>query len=115
MSLTCPFRATVTVAHERPDTRPGPSKTAGGRRLTRVAGERVRPRQVLVGEPTPKMKEDPMAQTVRELMTGDPLTVDVNDTLAQAARQMRDADVGALIVTHSGDLRGVVTDRDITV
>jgi CBS domain-containing protein len=56
-----------------------------------------------------------MAQQVRELMTRAPLMVDVNDTLTQAARQMRDADVGVLIVTHTGDVRGVVTDRDITV
>jgi CBS domain-containing protein len=56
-----------------------------------------------------------MAQKVREVMTRELLMVDINDTLAQAARQMRDADVGALIVTHSGDVRGVVTDRDITV
>jgi CBS domain-containing protein len=56
-----------------------------------------------------------MAQKVREIMTREPVMVDINETLIQAARQMRDADVGALIVTHTGDVRGVVTDRDITV
>jgi CBS domain-containing protein len=56
-----------------------------------------------------------MAQKVREVMTREPLMVDINETLTAAARQMRDADVGALIVTHTGDVRGVVTDRDITV
>ncbi len=56
-----------------------------------------------------------MAQKVREVMTREPLMVDINETLVGAARQMRDADVGALIVTHTGDVRGVVTDRDITV
>jgi CBS domain-containing protein len=52
---------------------------------------------------------------VREMMTNEPLTVNTGDTLTQAARLMRDADVGALIVTDGGDVRGVVTDRDITV
>jgi CBS domain-containing protein len=56
-----------------------------------------------------------VAQKVREVMTREPLMVDINETLVGAARQMRDADVGALIVTHTGDVRGVVTDRDITV
>jgi CBS domain-containing protein len=56
-----------------------------------------------------------MAQKVREVMTREPLMVDINETLTAAARQMRDADVGALLVTHTGDVRGVVTDRDITV
>jgi CBS domain-containing protein len=56
-----------------------------------------------------------MAQKVREVMTREPLMVDINETLLGAARQMRDADVGALLVTHTGDVRGVVTDRDITV
>ena len=56
-----------------------------------------------------------MSQKVREVMTRDPLMVDINETLTRAAQQMRDADVGALIVTHTDDVRGVVTDRDITV
>lgn len=56
-----------------------------------------------------------MAQKVREVMTRELLMVDIDETLTQAARQMRDADVGALVVTQSGAVRGVVTDRDITV
>ena len=53
-----------------------------------------------------------MAQKVREIMTSDPVLVDINDTLVEAARQMRDADVGALIVMHSGDVRGVADELD---
>jgi CBS domain-containing protein len=48
-------------------------------------------------------------------MTRDLLTVGQEQTLTDAARQMRDADVGVLIVTESGQVRGVLTDRDIVV
>lgn len=53
--------------------------------------------------------------TVRDVMTSEPLTLDAADTLVAAARQMRDADVGDVIVTEGGAVRGIVTDRDITV
>ena len=53
--------------------------------------------------------------TVRDVMTAEPVTVDVGETLAAAARQMRDADVGDVIVTEGGSVRGIVTDRDVTV
>lgn len=56
-----------------------------------------------------------MAQKVRELMTDMPVTLSVNDTVIEAAREMRDADIGALIVSNGVGARGVVTDRDITV
>jgi CBS domain-containing protein len=53
--------------------------------------------------------------TVRDVMTSEPLTMDASETLTAAARQMRDASVGDVIVTEAGELRGLVTDRDITV
>lgn len=53
--------------------------------------------------------------TVRDVMTAEPLTLDIGDTLVAAARQMRDADVGDVIVTEGGSVKGIVTDRDITV
>jgi CBS domain-containing protein len=52
---------------------------------------------------------------VAEIMTSGPLTIAVEESAAAAAELMRDSDVGALIVTDARGVRGVVTDRDITV
>ncbi len=53
---------------------------------------------------------------VREIMTGGAECASVNDTLAEAARKMRDLEVGALPICGEDErLRGVLTDRDITV
>lgn len=56
-----------------------------------------------------------MARTVNQVMTHDPRSVAPDDTLQQAARLMREADTGALIVVEGGEVRGIVTDRDIVV
>jgi CBS domain-containing protein len=53
--------------------------------------------------------------TVRDVMISEPVTMDASETLTAAARQMRDASVGDVIVTEAGELRGLVTDRDITI
>jgi CBS domain-containing protein len=54
----------------------------------------------------------------RELMSDDLKVVTPNDTLSRAAEIMREADVGLLpVVDDPGSmrLRGVITDRDITI
>ena len=56
-----------------------------------------------------------MAQTLREVMTRNPATVDSSATVLDAARLMRDRDIGSVIVTDSGAVRGIVTDRDLVV
>lgn len=56
-----------------------------------------------------------MADKVHEVMTVDALTVRRDETLTAAAKLMRDADVGAVIVMDGPAVRGVLTDRDITV
>jgi CBS domain-containing protein len=56
-----------------------------------------------------------MADTVRDVMTTDPLSLSLDEPLTSAARQMRDADVGAVLVTEGDSVRGLVTDRDIVV
>ena len=56
-----------------------------------------------------------MAEAVREVMTRDPRTVTPTASLAEVAKIMRDADVGALVVTESDVVTGIVTDRDIVV
>ncbi|HEX7038432.1 MAG TPA: CBS domain-containing protein [Pseudomonadales bacterium] len=56
-----------------------------------------------------------MATLVRELMHSDLTQLDSNATVLEAARCMRDADIGDVLVTEGGKLRGIVTDRDLVV
>ncbi|MEW2323042.1 CBS domain-containing protein [Streptomyces griseoincarnatus] len=56
-----------------------------------------------------------MAQYVRDIMTAAPVTVGPHTSVAQVARIMRDRDLGAVLVTDDGRLRGLVTDRDLVV
>lgn len=53
--------------------------------------------------------------SVREAMTSDPIAMDAGETLLAAACKMRDEGVGDVLVTQGGELRGIVTDRDIVV
>lgn len=55
-------------------------------------------------------------KTAREIMSANAECASVNDSLTEAARKMRDLDVGALpICGDDNRLKGMVTDRDITV
>ncbi|MFZ4177372.1 CBS domain-containing protein [Streptomyces griseoincarnatus] len=56
-----------------------------------------------------------MAQYVRDIMTAAPVTVGPHTSVVQVARIMRDRDLGAVLVTDDGRLRGLVTDRDLVV
>jgi len=56
-----------------------------------------------------------MTRTVEEIMTRDPRTVNASDTIVDAARVMSEADIGDVIVVDNGDVKGIVTDRDIVV
>lgn len=53
--------------------------------------------------------------TARDIMTPNPVSVPAEATLTEAARLMRDEDIGDVLVTHDGQLRGIITDRDIVV
>lgn len=55
-----------------------------------------------------------MATKVRELMTPDPVTLEASTPIRAAAERMRDDDIGNVLVEDDGQLRGIVTDRDIT-
>ena len=48
-------------------------------------------------------------------MTDNPETVSPGTFVADVARMMRDLDVGIIPVVHEGQLKGVITDRDITI
>ncbi|WP_320779613.1 CBS domain-containing protein [Streptomyces sp. CRN 30] len=56
-----------------------------------------------------------MAPQVREVMTLGPVTVAPDTPVREVARVMRDRNVGAVLVMDGGRLRGLVTDRDLTV
>jgi CBS domain-containing protein len=53
---------------------------------------------------------------VAEAMTSHPITLTPSATVKQAAAKMRENDIGdVLVVDRSGQLCGIVTDRDITL
>lgn len=55
-----------------------------------------------------------MATTVRDLMTTDPVVLESSTNVQEAARRMRDDDIGNVLVVDGPQLRGIVTDRDLT-
>src|SRR5947208_3880507 len=52
---------------------------------------------------------------ISEIMTTESKKARPDNPLADIAAMMRDEDVGALPVVQDGELRGIVTDRDIVV
>ncbi|MEU5882758.1 CBS domain-containing protein [Spirillospora sp. NPDC047279] len=56
-----------------------------------------------------------MSRRVGDLMTTRPCTLPLEATLYEAALVMRDEGIGGVLVTFSGRLCGVVTDRDIVI
>lgn len=52
---------------------------------------------------------------VRDLMNTNLTQLDADTTVVEAARCMRDEDIGDVLVTEQGQLRGIVTDRDLVV
>ncbi len=59
-----------------------------------------------------KQKE---GQKVDQIMSTDLVMVESDTPIREAAQKMRDFDVGDVLVTEDGTLRGIVTDRDIVV
>jgi CBS domain-containing protein len=54
-------------------------------------------------------------ERVREVMTPAPATIDAQASAVEAARLMAAQDVGSLPVVDSGNLVGMVTDRDLVL
>ena len=53
---------------------------------------------------------------VREVMTSSPETITLTSPIRQAAEVMERSDIGSVIVVaNTGDVRGIVTDRDIAL
>ena len=63
----------------------------------------------------PKWDEEGQLAKVRDFMTTNVVTIGSQAMISEAARLMRDHDIGLLAVVDAGDLRGVVTDRDLVV
>jgi len=56
-----------------------------------------------------------MARKIRDIMTPAPVCMAPAETVSAAARAMKEHDIGTVLVLDQGQLRGLVTDRDITV
>lgn len=56
-----------------------------------------------------------MAKCVRDVMIDEVASVEPSDTVEDAAKRMKESDTGALLVVDDGELKGIVTDRDIVV
>ena len=56
-----------------------------------------------------------MTQSIQEVMARDPICMSPSSNLVSAARVMRDAGIGDVILEEDGEVRGIVTDRDIVV
>lgn len=50
---------------------------------------------------------------LREIMKKDLITVEPGASVKEAAGKMRKSDVGCILITEKGVLRGILTDRDI--
>jgi CBS domain-containing protein len=56
-----------------------------------------------------------MGKKIRDVMTATPQTLETSASVREAARLMRDDDIGDVIVVENGTIRGIITDRDITL
>ncbi|HLX49559.1 MAG TPA: CBS domain-containing protein [Streptosporangiaceae bacterium] len=56
-----------------------------------------------------------MTQKVSQIMTPAPVAVRSSQPVAEAARAMREHGIGTVLVVDDGELKGLVTDRDIVV
>ncbi len=56
-----------------------------------------------------------MAQKVREVMTPAPIALRPDQPLADAAMEMRKHGIGDVLVADQGELKGLITDRDIVI
>jgi CBS domain-containing protein len=56
-----------------------------------------------------------VAQKVSEIMTPAPVAVRSTRPAAEAAKVMREHGIGNVLVVDDGQLKGLVTDRDIVV
>jgi CBS domain-containing protein len=58
---------------------------------------------------------DSGGKTIRDVMSGDPVTIEPSASVEEAAQKMKESDIGAVLVVDDGELKGIVTDREIAV
>lgn len=56
-----------------------------------------------------------MTEKIRDIMTPAPMGMTPVESVASAARIMRDAGIGTVLGLDEGEVRGIVTDRDIVI
>lgn len=56
-----------------------------------------------------------MQETVKEVMSRNIIAVLPSDTAQEAARLMQEHNIGAVPVVSGGELKGILTDRDIVL
>lgn len=61
------------------------------------------------------MAQKVQTEKVRNVMTGIPVMLGPDQTVRDAACAMRDHAVGCILVAVGGEVRGLITDRDIVV
>lgn len=53
--------------------------------------------------------------SIREIMSQDVATVSPNQTIQEAAQLMSQHNIGSIPVVENGQVKGIITDRDITL
>ena len=56
-----------------------------------------------------------MHQSVREIMTANVVSVSSHQSIQEAAQLMKQHNIGVIPVVDHGQLKGIITDRDITI
>ena len=56
---------------------------------------------------------EPKVTTVRNFVKEDPLSIDANESVLRAAQLMRDHGAGNVLVLINGEVKGILTERDI--
>ena len=56
-----------------------------------------------------------MQNNIREIMTDQVATISPNQSIQEAAALMSQHNVGSIPVVENGQLKGIITDRDITL
>jgi CBS domain-containing protein len=56
-----------------------------------------------------------VADAIRDVMTSEPKTVEASATVQEAAEIMAKENIGNVLVVENGEVKGIVTDRDIVV
>lgn len=56
-----------------------------------------------------------MHKKIADLVHRNPVTLDCSQSAHDAARLMREHNIGDVVITEGGNVKGIVTDRDIVV